>query len=114
MPKKCKRGMIWVEYSSSVSVWLGFKRPPISNIDKDILRRSTIGRTLGVLPRKKKAILIDTTRREWWCPKCKIWDQYHLWDGAGGRRCGKCKFNAKGLSALLTKSRCVVVKTVPL
>ena len=124
--KRCKPGMIWAWWRRSADspvVCFGKEEPDTGGLVGDG-ESYVFKHEHGVEPPKgkaDKAILIDTTRREWWCPTCKKWvsDQRIYWvldedpDSPTYTdyiplHVGFCVY------APIRKSRCIVVDTISL
>ena len=122
--KRCKPGMIWVarwDYMDTCGradlLLLSRVAPKhIEELDQRlVVCAHGVRHLIGRIPPKDTAQLFDTTRREWWCPECKVWwprpswiFNETTWQIVGDSPyCPKC-------DALLTRSRCIVAETISL
>ena len=136
-PKRCPAGQMWVMRDGLSLTYAISSRAPHGWIEAQMFVpqqdkgerkqlewdrnesmpfcRDGFRRTFGHAPRLKQALLIDTTRRECWCPRCKRWWKNPSWifnetteqilSGPGCVECG---------DKIDTKSRCIVVRRLRL
>jgi hypothetical protein len=146
-PKRCAPGQIWAyrdtcdrnpeasryglirvsryepqdDLSRIRGVWCW--RPGVSNashgLDYTWICYGDFGDTFGCTPRLNHALLIDTTRREWWCPKCKEWTRWvgvyrKLQETEPSVVATKDPHHPRCWDHTVTKSRCIVVRKLKL
>ena len=124
-PKRCPPGQIWVCWDGilppqRVRVQIfppqrcSLYHPMWSYRDSMPFCRAGFRRTFGRAPHKNQAWLIDTTRREWWCPACGLWHDLETYDYQWNPELGDWEVYCSAVSEKLTKSRCIVIKKLKL